>query len=132
MGKPYGHGHHEAHTDHLSHQVGGGNEEHVAPRGLGEAHVAEEAHLQGADSRDTCGEAHLPERPRTFVTSSCSRTKAHQLPDSYKSSLMNRGGSPEGETPTWLLPAWTARHQEKGAACLESEQRHAPQAPRRG
>ena len=49
-GEAHGHGHHEAHADHLRHQVGREVREHVALGGLGEAHVAKEAHLRGDGS----------------------------------------------------------------------------------
>ena len=44
-GEAHSHRHHEAHTEHLRHQVGGKVHEHVAGRGLGEADVAEKPHL---------------------------------------------------------------------------------------
>lgn len=43
--EPDGHGHHETHTDHFSHQVGGEVHQHVACNVFCEADVAKEPHL---------------------------------------------------------------------------------------
>lgn len=49
-GEAHSHGHDEAHSDHLCHQVGGEVYQHVAGRGISEADVAKKPHLSEGQS----------------------------------------------------------------------------------
>lgn len=61
--------------DHLGHQVGGEVHQHVARGGLGEAHVAEEAHLWETRAEGERGRRPALTRPASRCPSSYGKTK---------------------------------------------------------
>lgn len=100
--------------------------EHVALGGLSEAHVAEEAHLRGNNSRGrVAGGAHPPWNSLELITSSCSRTKARVFSDERVEalkvrvprgfSLFGQRGTKRRELPAWKVSRSMTHEPHRGA-----------------
>lgn len=68
-GEPHCHRHHESHSDHLCHHVGGEVHQDIPSNGLGVTHIAKEAHLGRGARLDSQHFTPAPHRGDRMVTS---------------------------------------------------------------